>query len=149
MVLLERNSYGHPSAGLLWERQFEEALFELGWEKVPNWEFMFAHRKQRSFRSVYVDDIKTTGKKQNVAPMCKKLMKKPLILENLHHLLTMSTWDALNVNANQMKRLLNEIQRCLNHAFLLQQMKNYRFVKISRETCSVVLRHGGACSKMR
>ena len=36
VVLLERNLYGHPLAGLLWERQFEKALMELGWEKVPN-----------------------------------------------------------------------------------------------------------------
>ena len=28
------------------------------------------------FLSVYVDDIKMTGKKQNVAPMWKKLMKQ-------------------------------------------------------------------------
>ena len=33
VVLLERNSYGHPLAGLLWERQFEGVLLELGWEK--------------------------------------------------------------------------------------------------------------------
>ena len=33
VVPLERNSYGHPLAGLLRERQFEEVLFELGWEK--------------------------------------------------------------------------------------------------------------------
>ena len=32
VVLLERNLYGHPSAGLRWERQFEEALLEFGWE---------------------------------------------------------------------------------------------------------------------
>ena len=31
----ERNLYGHPLAGLLWERQFEEVLLELGWEKGP------------------------------------------------------------------------------------------------------------------
>ena len=30
VVLLERNLYGHPLAGLLWERHFEEALLELG-----------------------------------------------------------------------------------------------------------------------
>ena len=36
MVLLERNLYGHPLAGLLWERPFEEVLLERGWEKVPN-----------------------------------------------------------------------------------------------------------------
>ena len=28
VVLLERNSYGHPLAGPLWERQFEEVLLE-------------------------------------------------------------------------------------------------------------------------
>ena len=46
VVPFERNLYGHPLAGLLWERQFEEALSDLGWEKAPNWECMFAHRKQ-------------------------------------------------------------------------------------------------------
>ena len=33
VVPLERDLYGHPSPGLLWERQFEETLLELGWEK--------------------------------------------------------------------------------------------------------------------
>ena len=33
VVLLERNLYGHPSAGLLWERQFEKVLLEHGGEK--------------------------------------------------------------------------------------------------------------------
>ena len=47
VVPLERNLYGHPLAGLCWERQFEEVLLELGWEKVPNWECMFVHRKKR------------------------------------------------------------------------------------------------------
>ena len=35
---LQRNLHGDPLAGLLWERQFEEVLMELGWVKVPNWE---------------------------------------------------------------------------------------------------------------
>ena len=30
VVPLERNLYGHPLACLLWERQFEEVLLELG-----------------------------------------------------------------------------------------------------------------------
>ena len=47
VVPLERNLYGHPLAELPWKRQFEEALLELGWEKIPNWECMFVHRKQR------------------------------------------------------------------------------------------------------
>ena len=31
VVLLERNLYGHPLAGLLWERQFEKVLLNHGW----------------------------------------------------------------------------------------------------------------------
>ena len=48
---------------------------ELGWEKVPNCECLFVHREQKLVLSVYVDDIKMVGKKQNLAPMWKKLMK--------------------------------------------------------------------------
>ena len=49
VVPLERNLCGHPLARLLWERQFEEALLELGWEKIQNWEGMIVHRKQGLF----------------------------------------------------------------------------------------------------
>ena len=41
VVPLERNLYGHPLAGLLWERQFEKILLKHGWEKNPNWECLF------------------------------------------------------------------------------------------------------------
>ena len=56
VVPLERNLYGHPLAGLLWERQFEKVLLKHGWEKVPNWECLFVHREKGLFLSVYVDD---------------------------------------------------------------------------------------------
>ena len=37
VVPLERDLYGHPLAGLLWERQFEKAMMELFYgKKVPN-----------------------------------------------------------------------------------------------------------------
>ena len=75
VVPLERNLYGHPLAGWLWERPFEEVLLELGLEKVPDWDCLFVHRKQGLFLSVYADDIKMAGKKQNMAPMWKRLMK--------------------------------------------------------------------------
>ena len=75
VVLLERNLHGHPFAGLLCERQFEEVLLGLGLEKVPNWECLFVHRKQGLFLSVYVDDIKMAGRKRKKAPMWKNLMK--------------------------------------------------------------------------
>ena len=33
VVPLDRNLYGHPLAGLLWERQFEKILLKHGWKK--------------------------------------------------------------------------------------------------------------------
>ena len=47
VVPLERNLYGHPLAGLLWERQFEKILLKHGWEKNPNCECLFVHREKR------------------------------------------------------------------------------------------------------
>ena len=76
VVLLERNLYGHPLAGLLWERHFEKILLKHGWEKIPNWECLFVHREKGLFLSVYVDDIKLAGKKQNINPMWKVLNKE-------------------------------------------------------------------------
>ena len=111
VVLLGRNLYGHPLAGLLWERQFEEALSELGWEKVPNWECMFVHRQQVSYLSVYVYDIKMAGKKQNVTLLWKKLMKNVYIDEPtsfLDHVFLGCTQR----EANRMKQALNNIRRC-------------------------------------
>ena len=76
VVPLERNLYGHPLAGLLWERQFEKILLKYGWEKVSNWECLFVHREKGLFFSVHVDDIKLAGKKQNINPMWKVLNKE-------------------------------------------------------------------------
>ena len=75
-VLLERNLYGHPLAGLLWERQFEKILLKHGCEKVPNWECLFVNHEKGLFLSVHVDDIKMAGKKQNLDPMWKLLKKE-------------------------------------------------------------------------
>ena len=76
VVPLERNLYGHPLAGLFWERQFEKILLKHGWEKIPNWECLFVHREKGLFLSVYVDDIKLAGKKQNLDPMWKLLNRE-------------------------------------------------------------------------
>ena len=45
VVPLERNLYGHPSAGQLWERQFEKFLLKYGWEKVSSECFFHTPRK--------------------------------------------------------------------------------------------------------
>ena len=93
VVLFERNLYCHPLAGLLWEKQFERILLKHGWEKIPNWECLFVHREKGLFLSVYVDDIKLAGKKQNLDPI--KYSTKKSIWENQHLSWIMYTWDAL------------------------------------------------------
>ena len=62
VVQLQVNLYGHPLAGLLWEKHLEDKLLKLGWEKVPGWECLFVHRESQAFLSVYVDDFKMAGK---------------------------------------------------------------------------------------
>ena len=47
-----------------------------GWEKIQNWECLFVHHEKGLFLSVYVDDIKLAGKKQNIGPMWKLLNKE-------------------------------------------------------------------------
>ena len=64
------NLYGLPLGGLLWEKQFEKILLKYGWE------CLFVHREKGLFLSVYVDDIKLAGKKQNIDPMWKVLNKE-------------------------------------------------------------------------
>ena len=56
VVPLERNLYGHPLAGLLWERQFEKILLKHGWEKIPNWEclFLFIVKKDYSYLCMWM-----------------------------------------------------------------------------------------------
>ena len=72
----ERNLYGHPLAGRLLESQFEKILLKHGWEKIPNCECLFVHREKGLFLSVFVDDLKMVGKKQNLDPMWKLLNKE-------------------------------------------------------------------------
>ena len=94
VVPLERNLYGHPLAGLLWERQFEKILLKHGWEKFPNWECLFVHREKGLFLSVYVDDIKLAKKHR-----CGKYSIKKTIWQNQHLSWIMYAWAALNDNA--------------------------------------------------
>ena len=75
MVLLERNLHGHPLAGLLWERKFEELRFEKGWDKVPTWECLHAHKKLGLFLSVHLDDVKMIEETQNMDSLWKILQK--------------------------------------------------------------------------
>ena len=76
-----RNLYGHKLAGLLWQKDAEDVIInKLKFETVQGWECLYFHRQKQLFLSVYVDDLKMAGKKENLAPMWE-LMGKHLELE--------------------------------------------------------------------
>ena len=139
VVPLERNLYGHPLAGLKWERLFEKFLLKYGWEKVSNWECLFVHREKGLFLSVYVDDIKLTGKKQNINPM-RKVLNKEVDLGESTSSSIMCTWGVLKNNVKQAKILLTITDSCVNHEFPRSELKNNHGRKYAY--FFVVLRHG-------
>ena len=130
VVPLERNLYGHPLARLLSERQFEKILSQHGLEKVSTWECVFVRREKRLFLSVYVDDIKLAGKKQNIDPMWKLYSTKKSIWENQHLSLIMYIWDALKDNVKEAKILLTITEPCLNREFQRGEQKSFHSLRI-------------------
>ena len=68
--------YGHPLAGLFWEKYVHRTLLSAGFEKVESWESLYVHKAKKLFLSIYVDDIKLAGIKENLAPMWKLLGSK-------------------------------------------------------------------------
>ena len=73
VVQLKVNLYGHPKAGLYWEEHCHAAILRCGFEKVDDWECLFKHHEKKLFLSVYVDDFKMGGLKENIAPMWEML----------------------------------------------------------------------------
>ena len=76
VVLLERHLYCHPPASLLWERNFEKVIFEKGWAEVPTLKCLHVPKKVGIFLSVYVDDQKKVGQKQNMDSLWKTRQKE-------------------------------------------------------------------------
>ena len=99
-------------------------------KKVSNWECLFVHRKQWIFLVGTRWRHQNGGKEAESGHTCERNKWKMLILTNLRRFSSTSSWDVLNVNANQMKQLLKNTQRCLNHMFLQEQRQNYTGGKI-------------------
>ena len=109
LVPLERNLYGHPLAGLLWERQFEEVRLELRWEKSTELGMPIRASKARTI-SIAVRGWRSNGWKKT-SILCGRNWWNWLNWENRHHFLTMKTWDVLNVNAKRTKVLLRNTKK--------------------------------------
>ena len=98
VVPLERNLYGHPLAGLLWERQFEKILMKYGWEKVSKWECLFVHREKRVVLICACGMTLNWQERNKTLFRCGKYSINKLICEHEHHSLTMYTWSVLKNN---------------------------------------------------
>ena len=59
---LRTNLYGHPLAGLSWDKFLQKMIRECGSEKVLGWESLYVHKKLQVFLGVYVDDFHLSGK---------------------------------------------------------------------------------------
>ena len=119
------------------ERQFGKALLEHGWEKVPNWECFFVNREKGPFLSVYVDDIKLAGKKQNIDPMWKELMKEVDVGEPtsfLDHVF----WVALNEIAKRAKILCKITETC----FILRSVQERKIYHLVQGNLTQISLHG-------
>ena len=129
VVLLERNLYGHPLAGLLWETEFEKVLLEHGWEKVPNWECFFVKRDKGPLARIRVcGRFQTASKKQNIDPMWKVLMKEVDLGE---------------------QRYCGKLQKYVWIQNLCRsKRKTALFQETRRRHLFVVLRYGRSCKEM-
>ena len=80
------------------------------------------HREKGFFLSVYVDDIKLAGKKQNMNPMWK-VPNKEVDMGEPTFFLIMYTWDALEDNVKFRKDTVDKNMTILNPKFPQEQRK--------------------------
>ena len=94
-----------------------------------------------------VDDFKVAGRKENMAPMWKKLMKHVDPGE------PMSFLDHVYLECTQRecrptKITLRNTERCSNHEFLREQLRNYlRGRETSRKNSRLAIRYGRSRDK--
>ena len=148
VVLLERNLHGHPLAGLLWEKAIWKILLKHGWEKIPNWECLSVDREKGLLLSVYVDDKKRAGQKQNIDPMWKVLMKEVDLGEP-----TSFPWPRLfGLHSKRMSDKQRSCRQLQEFVRIQNLWRSDRKVTMIRKTwlkyLYMVLRHGRSCKEM-
>ena len=87
------------------------------------------HREKGLFLSVYVDDIKLAGKKQNIDPMWKVLNKEVDLGEPtcfLDHVYLGRTQRQCEIN----KDIVTITELCLNQEFPRRERKNFHNLRI-------------------
>ena len=130
VVPLERNLYGHPLAGLLWERQFEKILLEHDWEKIPklgmslctSWKWIIlicvCGWHQIGWKETkHWSDVKRTQQRSRFGR--SNIFPWSCIL-GLHS----------TTMPNKQRYCGTITEPCLNHEFPRVEQRNYHFLKI-------------------
>ena len=102
VVLLERNLYGHPLAGLLWEGS-SVGILDGSKYRIGN-VCLFIENNDYSYRFMWM--ILKWLEESRIWLLCGTNGWNSLIWENQHRFLTMKIWDVLHVNASRTKVLL-------------------------------------------
>ena len=114
------------SAGLLWERTVWGSSSGTRDGKSTELGLSVSSAKTKIILIGKCGWQKMTGRKANVSPMWKKLMKAGWSRRtDIDQSLTTCTWDALNGNAIRSKVFLRNTERCSNHESCQSNWKRY------------------------
>ncbi|MFM7978520.1 MAG: reverse transcriptase domain-containing protein, partial [Candidatus Fonsibacter sp.] len=74
VCLMKKALYGHPDAGTYWEKKCDAHVKSVGFVPIgPEWPSCYYHAKLSLMLSVYVDDFKLAGPKNNILAGWKTL----------------------------------------------------------------------------
>eukprot|EP00435_Cladocopium_sp_Y103_P056564 s370_g19.t1 len=77
VVLLVKALYGHPDSGTMWEQHCDRKVKELDFVPVgEEWPSMYFHKGLKLLLVIYVDDLKLSGPKENLAKGWEMLRTK-------------------------------------------------------------------------
>ena len=128
VVPLERNLFGHPLAGLLWEMQCEKILVKHGWEFQIGNVSSFIIKKDYSYLCMWMTYNWLERNKTLIR--CGNYSTKKSNWENQHLSWIMCTWAALNDNAKYAKILWTITEPCSIREFQRVDQRNYHSLKI-------------------
>ena len=137
MAHIERKLYGHPLAGLFWERQFEEVPFGLGREKSTDLGMFFCSSQTtivlvgiRRGHQNHLKEADYCSHVKEIDEFCRSWRIN-------FHFLTTCISDALNVNASRTKLVLTN------------KSKLFESRETPRRNCRIVTRYERSSEKVR
>ena len=133
VVPLERNLCGHPLAGLLWEKTVSKKFY------------LKLDEKKYRIGNVFLIIENNDSSDKHEWKESKHGSHAEAITEK-----SCSWWTNIISCSCEWNYSWRNFQRCLNHIFLLEQLKNCCCGRsLTQKNSSMVVRHGRTCSKMR